>query len=85
MQYRTRPVLELMEIIAAPESQAPVEQSLPRNDPAAKRARAISNGDNKGLVAVPKDHEAEGKEMLAARLRELEVSQFPVSYGRIRC
>jgi hypothetical protein len=73
-----------MEIIAAPEPQAPAEQPLPRNDPAPKRARAISNADKKGLVAALKDDEAEGKDMLAARLRELEVSQsfsFSLSAG----
>jgi hypothetical protein len=63
-----------MGIIAAPEPQAPAERPLPLPSQAHKRVRAISDADEKGLVVVPKDDEAEGKDMLAARLRELEVS-----------
>lgn len=64
-----------MGIIAVPEPQLPsaLERG-PRSCDARKRARAARDGDT-GPVAIPEDVKAEGKDMLAARLKDLEVSQ----------
>lgn len=64
-----------MEIIAVPEPQlsSALERG-PRTCDARKRARAARDRDT-GPVAIPEDVKAEGKDMLAARLKDLEVSQ----------
>jgi len=64
-----------MEIMAVPERQLPFPlERGPRSCDARKRARAAKNGDT-GPVAIPEDVKAEEKDMLAARLKVLEVSQ----------
>lgn len=65
-----------MKIIAVPEPQLPfpVERG-PRSCDVRKRARAARDG-NTGPVAIPKGVKAEGKDMLAARLKDMEVSQL---------
>lgn len=64
-----------MGIITAPLPQVQAERPRVETCQAPKRARAISDPDKKVIVPVPEGVEVEGKDMLAARLKDLEVSQ----------
>lgn len=64
-----------MEIVAVSEPQLPFPlERGPRCCDSRKRPRAARDRDT-GPVAIPEDVKAEGKDMLAARLKDLEVSQ----------
>ena len=75
-QYRTRPVLEIMNIVDALVPQSPAAQ------PGASRKRKQTDLSTEGEIETVEDTKPARKALLAARLKELEVS-VDESYSRV--